>query len=390
MSVIMEEYGAGGKVSHTTVSDWMKTVGLALLKESRNDIKTSKMKYAFIIDESITIGSQKLLLVLAVPSEHPGHALTHKDVKVVGMFVAESWKSSTIAEKLKSIIADIVYDPVYVLSDNGHDLVKATEILNLIHHKDVSHTLGIFLKETYGGNAEFKQITEEMGQARLKYHLTKTAYLLPPNQRSICRFMNCFNWVEWGNRMIAKIDDSNGLQEEERLAFGFLKKHKAMFKELSCVMRCYKHVMKVVKNEGLSIKSYKNLRDYIVKEHIYPDNIRLTGLMVKVWGYLKEEVGKLKPNELAHNISSDIIESTFGVFKERNSPNKLYGITPFVLFIPAHAGVVGMHDCASIDFKCIFEKYHLKDTKEWKDENLLTNWVLERRNTLNSEQKISA
>ena len=96
MSVIMEEYGAGGKVSHTTVSDWIKTVGLALLKESRNDIKTSKMKYAFIIDESITIGSQKLLLVLAVPSEHPGHALTHKDVKVVGMFVAESWKSSTV------------------------------------------------------------------------------------------------------------------------------------------------------------------------------------------------------------------------------------------------------------------------------------------------------
>ncbi len=42
MSVIMEEYGAGGKVSHTTVSDWMKTVGLALLKESRNDIKTTR------------------------------------------------------------------------------------------------------------------------------------------------------------------------------------------------------------------------------------------------------------------------------------------------------------------------------------------------------------
>jgi hypothetical protein len=49
-----------------------------------------------------------------------------------------------------------------------------------------------------------------------------------------------------------------------------------------------------------------------------------------------------------------------------------------------------MHDCASIDFKCIFEKYHLKDTKEWKDENLLTNWVLEIRNTLNSKQKIPA
>jgi len=192
----MEEYGIGQKVSHTTVADWMKTVGLALYKETRNDVKVSKMKYALIIDESITIGSQKLLLVLAVPSEHPGHALTHQDVKVVGMFVAESWNSKTVAEKLRIIIADISYDPVYVLSDNGHDLVKASDILNLVHHKDISHTLGLFLKETYDELPEFKELTEELGKVRLKYHLTKLAYLLPPNQRSICRFMNCFNWVD--------------------------------------------------------------------------------------------------------------------------------------------------------------------------------------------------
>ena len=390
MSIFMEEYGVGEKVSHTTVSDWMKTVGLALLKEARNDIKTSKMKYAFIIDESITIGSQKLLLVLAVPSEHPGHALTHKDVKVVGMFVAESWKSGTIAEKLKTIIADITYDPVYVLSDNGHELVKATEILDLIHHRDISHTLGVFLKETYGELPEFKEITEEMGKTRLQYHLTKVAYLLPPNQRAICRFMNCFHWIDWGNCMLAKLDDPEGLKEEERQAFDFIKKHEALLHELACVMRCYTHVMEVVKNDGLSRKSYKDLCNYIVKEHMYPDNLRLTGLMTKVWSYLKEEKDKLKPNEWAHNISSDIIESTFGVFKARKSPNKLYGITPFVLFIPAHAGVVGMHDCKSIDFKRIFTKYHLKDTKEWKDKNLLTNWVVERQNTLNSGRKISA
>ena len=382
MSVFMEEYGVGEKVSHTTVSDWMKTVGLALLKEARNDIKASKMNYAFIIDESITIGSQKLLLVLAVPSEHPGHALTHKDVKVVGMFVAESWNSGTVAEKLKTIIADITYDPVYVLSDNGHDLVKATGILNLIHHRDISHTLGIFLKKTYGEDPEFEQFTEEMGKARLQYHLTKMAYLLPPNQRSICRFMNCFNWVEWGSSMLAKIDEPDGLKEDERLAFAFLKKHEALLGELSCVMKCYTHVMKVLKDEGLSLKSSRDLRNYILKEHIYPDNTRLSGLMVKVWGYLQEEASKLKPGEWAHNISSDIIESAFGVFKERKSPNKLYGITPFVLFIPAHAGIVGMHDCKSIDFKRIFTNYHLKDTKEWKDKNLLTNWVVERHNTL--------
>lgn len=337
------------------------------------------MKYAFIIDESITIGSQKLLVVLAVPSEHVGHALSFEDVKVVGIFVAQSWNSKTIADKLRDIVKDITYDPVYVLSDNGHNLVKATDILGLIHHKDISHTFGLLLKDTYGETPEFKEITTEMGKARLKYHLTKTAYLLPPNQRSICRFMNCFNWVEWGNRMIVKFD---GTDNEDILAFSFLQKHEALLKELSCVMECFKHVMTVIKNEGLSLKTYEVLRNYIVKEHIYPDNTRLSGLMVKVWSYLKDEVSKLKPYEWAHNLSSDIIESTFGVFKDRKSPNHLYGVTPFVLFIPAYADIIGMHDCTSIDFKRIFSEYHLKDIKEWKEDNLLTNWVAERQKVL--------
>ena len=90
----------------------------------------------------------------------------------------------------------------------------------------------------------------------------------------------------------------------------------------------------------------------------------------------------LKPGERAHNLSSDIIESTFGVYKDRKSPNNLYGVTPFVLFIPAHAKVIGWHDTKTIDIKRIFSENHLKDVNEWKDKNLLTNWVVKRTQIL--------
>lgn len=378
MSVFNEEFGIAGMVSHTTVSDWMKTAGLAFYKEACGEIRDSKSKYAFVIDESITIGSQKLLLVLAIPSEHQGHALTHKDVKVVGMFVAASWKSEDISEKLQGIIDDITYAPEYILSDNGGNLVKATELLGVLHHKDISHTLGIILKKRYAEDADFNNFTSEMGKARLRYHLTDKAYLLPPNQRSISRFMNCFEWVEWGNRMLNVFST---LTDEQKEAFAFIPKHKQLLRELSCVMECYKHVMKRVKNEGLSRKLFVELRSYIIKR-ITPNNLRLSGVMAEVWGYLKAETEKLKQNELTHNISSDIIESTFGVFKDRKSPNHLYGVTPFVLFIPAHAKVVSMNDCTSIDFKRIFSAYHNQDTELWKAKHLLTNWVVERSKKL--------
>ena len=43
LSVISEEYGVAKAVSHQTVSDWVKTAGLAMYKEARKAIRDSKM-----------------------------------------------------------------------------------------------------------------------------------------------------------------------------------------------------------------------------------------------------------------------------------------------------------------------------------------------------------
>lgn len=373
-----EEYGIGKTVSHQTVSDWVKTAGLAMYKEARGKIRASGMKYAYVIDESITIGSQKLLLILAIPASHPGYALKHEDVLVVGIFVAKSWKAEDVSKRLREVTDEIGYQPEYVLSDNGHNLVKATTSLELPHHKDISHTFGLFLEDAYGGDDEFNEFRELMRKARLKYHLTPMAYLLPPNQRSMARFMNLFQWVDWAVRLLCNFQN---LSEEERIAFAFVPAHKDMIMELGSAMECYTYVLQRVKNEGLSISLCKELRDYIVRNHIYPSNARLTRIMMKVWEYLKKESSMLKPGQ-THNLSSDIIESIFGIFKQKKSPNHLYGVTPFVLFIPAHTAIVGMHDTKSVDFMRIFSSFHNTDVESWKVLNLKENWVRTRTKKL--------
>ena len=65
--------------------------------------------------------------------------------------------------------------------------------------------------------------------------------------------------------------------------------HRDLILELAQAMECYTHVMQRVKNEGLSIRLCKELRDYIVSNHIYPGNLRLTRVMMKVWDYLTWE-----------------------------------------------------------------------------------------------------
>ena len=66
--------------THTTIRDWCMKAGLAKYNEAGEEIKDSGKDYAAIVDESITVGSQKLMLTLGVPAEHPDHPLSRSSV----------------------------------------------------------------------------------------------------------------------------------------------------------------------------------------------------------------------------------------------------------------------------------------------------------------------
>jgi hypothetical protein len=60
--------------------------------------------YATIVDESMMVGSEKLLLTLGVASEKRGtKSLTESDIKVLDMSVKKSWNSSEIGEVCEKI-----------------------------------------------------------------------------------------------------------------------------------------------------------------------------------------------------------------------------------------------------------------------------------------------
>ena len=50
--------------------------------------------------------------------------------------------------------------------------------------------------------------------------------------------------------------------------------------------------------------------------------------------YFKAQAAVLNGSKQIRNISSDIIESDFGILKSKVSPNKLYGFTPMILMLP--------------------------------------------------------
>lgn len=181
--------GALGVIpSHQTIENWLLKAGIVEYLDSCNKFRGKE--YAIIIDESITVGSQKLLVILAAPAQHGAETLKHGDVEVLAMAVSSSWKAGDVEREIIKLKDKIGSVPKYIVSDNGHNLRKGAELAGVPRHRDISHTIGLILEEEYNERTDFKEFMDTMNKKRLSYQLTAKAYLLPPKLRTISRFMN--------------------------------------------------------------------------------------------------------------------------------------------------------------------------------------------------------
>jgi hypothetical protein len=238
--------------------------------------------------------------------------------------------------------------------------------------------MGVILKNVYEKQSDFVELTTLLGKKRLQYHLTDKAYLLPPNMRAISRFMNMSSWVLWGNEMLNCYDS---LPEKMQEAYAFIKDYESLLRELQILICAVRHVETICKNEGFSVMTSRRCKLYIITHVLGNAHYRQARVGIKMLEYFKREEALLTGN-MSINISSDIIESTFGIYKSKKSPNKLHGVTSFVLTIPLYSKVANESVTKTINFKERIVNVKLKDISAWSTKHLPKNWVTERTKTL--------
>lgn len=367
-----------------SVEDWLLKAGIVEYLDSCK--KFVGKEYAIIVDESITVGSQKLLLILAAPARHEGRALKHEDIDVLAMAVSPSWKAGDVDMEIRKLADKIGHLPEYMVSDNGHNLRKGAELAGVPRHRDISHTIGLILEKEYKDRPDYKEFMETMNKKRLKYQLTENAYLLPPKLRTISRFMNMSKWVEWGWLVLFAYE---GLDEKQQAAYKFVLKYRALITELHHVMETIDGVFTKVKKEGLSYATARYCDDYIwmnlLSKPENADGCKRVGHAIR--RYINEEKRLLKAKDDCHNITSDIIESTFGVYKNIQPKNKFSGITPIILALPIYGKARDKKARKEIDFKGKMEATRIEDIKDWKKMTLLDNWQVRRTIDLRKAKK---
>ena len=375
---ILNEFmgNAFGKVpAYTTIGYWTQELGLSVYKESCTLFKDKQ--YALIVDESMMIGSEKLLLTLAVPAINSGAAITEKDVVIVDISIAKSWNGTTIKDTLEKVVAKIGHKPKYVISDNGSTIRKAVRDAGYNHHLDISHTLGMFLERVYKKDADFQELSKNVQLARLKYNMQDVAYIQPPSQRSIARFMNMSKWIDWLCRMQHVY---HTLQDDIKSIYDFVPQNASLVDELSETMDCITKIEKDVKVHGWSYDTRNRCRQ-LVKTSLMFRNERQRKVGTFILEYIDRELSFVGEEE-AHNASSDPVESTFGVTKARMSSDKLVGVTPIILMMPLRLNLADRERRVNFKFKERLEIGRHRHIKEWTDENLSPNLTVKRINTI--------
>jgi hypothetical protein len=313
--------------SYQTGLLWVKKLGyyqLYLQKEVSDD-------WIIIADESIGIGQEKLFVILGIRKSEVNFSrpLKLQDLKPLLVKSKESWKGDDIAKELKSLETKLG-KILYAVTDAGNALRKGLRLSGITHIYDITHSIAIVLERIYKNNPDFKSYTSQMGQMRLKLCSSKYAHLIPPNQRSKSRFLNIDIVSNWGIKVLEALQKNN-LNNEEKNLLLWVKDKQDFIVEMDIIIEAVRKISAELKKNGLSKKSRKICISFLTdfkkgRLKIFRNH------MIK---YFEDNTKIIKKYREKLLCTSDIIESTFGRYKNEINKNPMSGITDLALIIPA-------------------------------------------------------
>ena len=361
--------------SKSSVQNWLQKVGY--YEYTHYGASTYEGGYALIIDECMVIGQQRMVVSLGLPSVKIGEEATKLgDVRVLYIAVKSSWDYKEIGKLLQKVTEKMGKSPDYVISDGAGNLKKGIKEANLVRLCDIGHEIGKFLEQTYSKNEEYNAFTKAAALVKYKEVMKDAAYLLPPKQRAIARFMNMSGTVSWAIKLLKAF---NNLNPTEQQIFNWLKTYKNLLIELENTFNLAHSIMKIIKNKGLS---YQNIAECVDLTNQFTGKVPAR-IITKILTYFEVEKEKLPNSETIWHASSDVIESLFGKYKTTAASNKLNGVTPHVLSLCVFTHFEGQKELIYETVRDALQQVSMSDLNEWKHNYLVDNQVVRRRNVLN-------
>jgi len=368
--------------SFDSIRMWVYRLGLYELQrkhEFRSD-------WIFILDHTIELGKIKCLVILGIPAtqlEGIGYSLKHEDVEVLDIEIMERSTGDMIYHKLVSL-SEQVGTPIQIISDHGSDLKKGITLFleehaDVIYTYDITHKMASLLKKELENDPKYNEFAEQLSRSLRQMRQTELYFLAPPKQRVKARYLNIDIYVKWAmnvldyknrddfsqiynssilnskhkyneqnhkiqsirekdryiisNSTITKLNDMGRKRFMEKLGWlnNFEEEIKVWFEIVQLILLAEKQV----KREGLSQQSKQLFEEKSKK--IGVNNKRVQNFKKQIIEHLFVEGEKIPKDQILIG-TSDIIESTFGKYKNFSSRNPLKEVGKMILTIPVFIG----------------------------------------------------
>lgn len=333
--------------------------------------------WIIITDESIGIGQEKLLVILAIRQCNIDFTrpLNLQDMEPITIKSSEKWTGEDIAKELE-IVKTKLGNVKYAVTDAGCNLKKGLKIAGIAHIYDITHAIANYLSRIYEHDADYKDFTHRAGLMRSRLCCGKNAHLIPPNQRSKSRFLNIDTISKWGMDALAALEKpSLSLSDAEELKW--LKKYKPFIKEMDSLVSIIEKISILLKNEGMSCKTKAKCISFLKK----CKQNRLALFKKYMMNYLDVYVKNINSKTKKLLCTSDIIESTFGRYKNVLSKNAMSGITDLFLMIAAFTANLTIESVNAAIDGC-----SVKTIEYWKKDNLCSSLLSKRKAVFDSKR----
>ena len=312
-----------GWIPHfTSVVNWTLRVGLELLNRAR----VVAYPWIAIIDYSLAIGTNKVLVVLRVPLtklREKGKAITLEDCECAGLRIHQKVNGEVVSAALESIFKQ-TGEPVAILKDKGTDLSRGVSLWKEHNHKsniptidDVSHVVANALKKQFEDTEPFRKFKEIINAGASRMRQTALGYLVPPKLRSKGRFQGISRVTSWAAKILEMfnlektVEDDSCLEQLRATMPEFLSLE-PFIEKFADTMQSVNSVLKLLKHQGLSEETYQSTRGLLTA---FP----AVEVKEAILEWLAQQIAIQRMLGDGENIpllvSSDIIESLFGKFK---------------------------------------------------------------------------
>lgn len=330
--------------SHDAIEQWTLRLGVASLNDTFKKVE----RVLWMADHSSQIGKERLLLIVGVALDDlppAGQTLTFDKLKVLAMVPGQSWKKEDVErEYLK--LAGQIGAPVYLLCDGASELREAAEKLEYDGKKtivlgDLKHRAANVLEKEISRGGRFEAFISEVGLSRNRVQQTELDQFSPPKLRSKSRFMNLGPLFTWATMVLYHLNNPAS-EARQAISADRMEQKLGWLREYANDLVLWNQCQEVI-DRSLSVINLHGLdarTSQLVEQSLseYNPNWRqedysATRIAEQLLDWIQQSLGKLEPDERAW-LSTEIIESLFGKFKQIERQHSKGGFTRSIAAIP--------------------------------------------------------